>query len=150
MIDLMITLGAWAERRTMLTDRPFNDSQDCLTFLERQLEGLRRLRDCVLEPEWNDDVQRRPMLADLHARVRQLRQQPEQRMRDEPQDADELRCLRDDVRSIECHGILLDRYVHAHGVRPRIRQLRRRPHERLRDAAEYAAELRHLRQRVQQ
>ena len=49
MIDLLFTIGAAAERRTVLTDRPFNDSQDCLTFLKRQLEGLRRLR---IEPQF--------------------------------------------------------------------------------------------------
>lgn len=44
MIDLMFTLSAAAERTPMLTGRAFNDSQDCLTFLMRQMDGLRQLR----------------------------------------------------------------------------------------------------------
>ena len=42
MIDLLFTFGAVAESRT--PDRRFDDSQDCLTFLKRRLEGFGRLR----------------------------------------------------------------------------------------------------------
>ena len=44
MIDFLITFGAVAESRTLVPGRPFNDSQDCLTFLKRQLESFGRLR----------------------------------------------------------------------------------------------------------
>ncbi len=44
MIDFLITFGAVAESRTLVPGRPFNDSQDCLTYLKRQLEGFGRLR----------------------------------------------------------------------------------------------------------
>ncbi|HET9353664.1 MAG TPA: hypothetical protein VFO32_06670 [Sphingomicrobium sp.] len=43
MIDLMLTLGVAAESKT-LPSRGFDDSQDCLTFLRRQMEGFARLR----------------------------------------------------------------------------------------------------------
>lgn len=44
MIDLMLTFGAIADSKTLMPDRHFDDSQDCLTFLKRQLEGFARLR----------------------------------------------------------------------------------------------------------
>ena len=39
MIDLLFTFGAVAESKTLLTNRTFDDSQDCLTYLERQARG---------------------------------------------------------------------------------------------------------------
>ena len=44
MIDLLITIGAVAQSTAPQRNRRFDDSQDCLTFLERQLEGFSRLR----------------------------------------------------------------------------------------------------------
>ena len=44
MIDLLFTFGAVAESKTPLPNRRFNDSQDCLTFLKRQVVGFDRLR----------------------------------------------------------------------------------------------------------
>ena len=44
MIDLLFTFGAVAESKAVLPDRGFNDSQDCLTFLKRQMAGFGRLR----------------------------------------------------------------------------------------------------------
>ena len=44
MIDLLLTFGAVAEGKTLLPNRRFDDSQDCLTFLGRRLEGFGRLR----------------------------------------------------------------------------------------------------------
>lgn len=43
MIDLMFTFGAAAESKT-LPSRGFDDSQDCLTFLRRRMEGFAHLR----------------------------------------------------------------------------------------------------------
>lgn len=44
MIDLLFSFGAVAQGKTLLPTRRFDDSQDCLTFLRRQLEGFGRLR----------------------------------------------------------------------------------------------------------
>jgi hypothetical protein len=44
MIDLMFTFGAVAESKRLLPGHGFDDSQDCLTFLRRQMEGFVRLR----------------------------------------------------------------------------------------------------------
>ena len=44
MIDLLFTFGAVAESKTLLPNRRFDDSQDCLTFLRRQVEGFGQLR----------------------------------------------------------------------------------------------------------
>lgn len=44
MIDLLFTIGAVAESKTLLPNRRFDDSRDCLTFLKRQVEGFGRLR----------------------------------------------------------------------------------------------------------
>ena len=43
MIDLLFTFGAVAEREALHSKHRFDDSQDCLTFLKRRLEGLDRL-----------------------------------------------------------------------------------------------------------
>jgi hypothetical protein len=43
MIDLMLTFGAAAESKT-LPGRGFDDCQDCLPFLRRQMEGFAHLR----------------------------------------------------------------------------------------------------------
>lgn len=56
MIDLLFTFGATAECRTQLPSRSFDDSQDCLTFLKRRLEGFGRLR---IGPR-GQDIGRRP------------------------------------------------------------------------------------------
>jgi len=42
MIDLLFTFGAVAESKTLLLT-PVDDSQDCLTFLKRQVAGSVRL-----------------------------------------------------------------------------------------------------------
>lgn len=44
MIDLLFTFGAVAESKTLLTNGTFDDSQDCLTFLKRQVKGFVRPR----------------------------------------------------------------------------------------------------------
>ena len=44
MIDLLFSFGAAAERKTLLRNQQFDDSQDCLTFLKRRVEGFGRLR----------------------------------------------------------------------------------------------------------
>lgn len=43
MIDLLFTFGAVAESKTLLPNRRFDDSQDCLTFLKRQVDGFGQL-----------------------------------------------------------------------------------------------------------
>ena len=43
MIDLLITIGAVARSSAPRRNRRFDDSQDCLTFLERQVAGSVRL-----------------------------------------------------------------------------------------------------------
>lgn len=43
MIDLLFTFGAVAESKT-LRPTPVDDSQDCLTFLKRQVVGFGQVR----------------------------------------------------------------------------------------------------------
>ena len=50
MIDLLFTFGAVAESKTVLPDRRFDDSQDCLTFLKRRVAGFGRLRIGAKDP----------------------------------------------------------------------------------------------------
>ena len=42
MIDLLITIGPVAQSTGPRRNRGFDDGQDCLTFLERQVAGLIR------------------------------------------------------------------------------------------------------------
>ena len=51
MIDLLFTFGAVAESKTLPTYGRFDDSQDCLTFLKRQVTGFGRLR---IGEHWRD------------------------------------------------------------------------------------------------
>jgi hypothetical protein len=75
--------------------------------------------------------------AELRRGVRELRLEPEQRLRDQHHDCRELRRLRRPVRLHQRERDVLERGVHLRRLQLGLRELRRRPHQRLRGEHEH-------------